>query len=68
MMANRYGPKSMTSGGQVKFSMVMPPDLLKLVDDLSSRKRTKRSAVLRQIIELGLNTQARIDELAAQVI
>jgi metal-responsive CopG/Arc/MetJ family transcriptional regulator len=67
MVVEHYGSRSKTSRGQTKFSMVMPPDLLEQLDALAGRKRTKRSTVLRQVIELGLRAQERIDTLAAEV-
>ena len=53
---------SMTSGGLMKLSVVLRPDQVDRILDLSRRKRMKRAAVVRELIDLGLRQQDRIDK------
>lgn len=63
-MESRAAP---SSGALVKTSVQLPPDQVEAVAQLAARKRTRPSAVVRELLAMGLREQQRIDELTEVV-
>lgn len=60
--------RSATSGGALlKTSVQLPPDQLHALQELARRKRLPVGAVVRQLIDLGLEQQRKIDRVAEAV-
>lgn len=53
------GGRSITSAGLVKFSVSMTPDEVDRLDLIAKSDRISRSAVLRQVAEIGLPLRER---------
>lgn len=51
--------RSTTTGGLLKFSVALPPELVAELDEIAREQHSSRNAALRQLVDLGMEQRRR---------